>query len=152
LGKTGLEPFEPAGDAPHALALRRLARTSALRDANEQKDALDEKHQAEGLDVFVGTALLHEDDAGQQVSYCVWTKGVDTLLPRTEYVVFVDVEGEGAGRIVAAAPWDDVQRQAKVRLVRDDSTWPPRYRVREFPSPAALKALGLDPRFTSREE
>jgi hypothetical protein len=154
LGKAGLEPFEPAGDAPHALALQRLRRTSALRDANEQKDALDAKHQAEGIDVFVGTALLLEDEAGEEVSYCVWTKGVDTLLPRAEYVVFVDVdvEGEGEGRIVAAARWEDVERQVKGALARDDSTWPPRYRARDFPAPGVIAALGLDPRFAPPAE
>jgi hypothetical protein len=104
----------------------------------EQKKLLDAAHKRGGIDIFVATfSAVSKEDRGP-VSYCTWTKEVDTLLPVTQKVVFIQGE-EGA---VALAEWDGVfEIVGHLMLLTDD--YPRRYRVREFPDQAALEAIGL---------
>lgn len=145
LTRTGLVPFVPPADDEILTVLRQEA---AAWDANEQKGALDEKAEREGTDdLFVATTLFTDDQEGRQRSYCVWTKGAVSLLPQTEFVVFVDLDRPEPERIVAAGPWEDVMKRAGKRVTEAEGYWPTRYQVSTFPDARTLKAIGLDPAF-----
>ena len=144
LTKTGLVPFVP----PAGGELLRIFRQEAeAGDANEQKKALDAKLEREGVDLFVATTLFTEDDSGAQHTYCVWTKGADSLLPKADFVVFVDIDKPEADRVIAAAPWAEVFKRFGPQMKADPTYWPLRYRVKTFPEGKALKALGIHPSF-----
>jgi hypothetical protein len=104
----------------------------------EQKKLLDAAHERGGRDIYVATfSAVSKEDRGP-VSYRTWTKEVDTLLPVTQKVFFVQGE-EGA---VALAEWERVfEIVGHLMELTDD--YPRRYRVREFPNQAALEAIGL---------
>lgn len=134
----GLEPWVPE-DGSRAAFLRADAVRS---DYNEQKSALEARFDADGTDVFVGTVLEVEDDDEGVHQYCVWTKGAQTLMPRAEYVVFVDLDKPEGKRVVAAARWEDVLSRMKDNVTESDEYWPRRYRVEGFPDARTLRSLG----------
>ncbi len=144
LTSAGLEPWVPEEGSRGAF----LRSDAARNDANEQKTALDEKFEASGADVFVATVLEVEDDADGMHTYCVWTKGAESLLPRAEYVVFVDLDKPEGKRVVAAATWDDVMARLGSKVTAEDAWWPRRYRVSSYPDVKTLKALGTVSWFT----
>lgn len=134
----GLEPWVPEEGSRAA-----FLRSDAIRnDYNDQKGALDRRFEADGTDVFVATVLEVEDDDEGLHQYCVWTKGAESLLPRTEYVVFVDLDKPEGRRVVAAAKWDDVMARLGGQVTAEEKWWPRRYRVKTFPDVKTLRALG----------
>ncbi len=139
LTRKGLVPFVPQGDDEILNVLRGEAQA---KDANEQKKALDEKFEREGNEVFVGTTLFTDDDDGRQRTYCVWTKGAVSLMPQTEFVVFVDLDQPEPERIVASGPWDDVMKRAGKWVTAEQGYWPLRYQVSTFPDAKTLRAIG----------
>ncbi|MFO0599175.1 MAG: hypothetical protein U0228_27960 [Myxococcaceae bacterium] len=143
LTKSGLEPFVPEPDT-HLAELRQKA---VAQDANDQKKALDAKFEKDGTDIFVGTTLFTEDDDGKPLTYAVWTKGADTLMPKADFVVFVDIDRPENQRVIAAGKWDDVFKLVGQKMKPDTSYWPLRYRLKTFPDAKAIKAIGLHPYF-----
>lgn len=138
LTSTGLVPWIPEEGSRAA-----FLRSDAVRaDYNEQKTALDAQFDASETDVFVGTVLEVEDDDDGVHPYCVWTKGAETLMPRTEFIVFVDLDKPEGKRVVAAAKWDDVMARLGSSVTPEDEYWPQRYRVKTFPDAKTLRALG----------
>jgi hypothetical protein len=72
------------------------------------------------------------------ISFCAWTEGVPTLLPKTDLVVLVKPQRQDDHLIV---PWSAL---AKVvgPMLRPEDMYPTRFRVKEFPSDGQLKQLG----------
>ena len=84
---------------------------------------------------------VHNNQTGEVTSYCVWSEGVDSLLPKTDMIYFFRPdEGEDQGKIVNGCAWDAVEKVVKPLLEPQD-TYPPRYRVRSFPTAAQLRRL-----------
>lgn len=103
-------------------------------DQKELLDALDEKN---GTDIFVASySAIEKKDTGDLVSYCVWSDGVEALLPQTQKVLFL--RGED---LAATASWDKVQ-EIVGGLMEQTEAYPARYRVTSFPSDELLAALG----------
>ena len=107
----------------------------------DQKELLDELFMGSDMDdpPFVASfsAMQREDDDDNLLSYCVWGDGVDTLLPRTQVVMLAAGEG-----LVASGYWEHVLSVAGDLVEVDDSYYPTRYRVREFPSAEILDEIG----------
>jgi hypothetical protein len=68
----------------------------------------------------------------------VWGKGFDALLRVTQIVILIIMPGEDP---VAIGDWDRV-REVVGGLMEEADYYPPRFRVREFPSYDALAAIG----------
>lgn len=149
LTKNGLVPYVPSKSEEVLVVLRQEA---DAKDANEQKKALDERFEKDGTDLFVGTTLFTDDDDGVQRTYAVWTKGADTLMPKADYIVFVDLDMPEADRVVAAAKWDAVIKKVGSLVKADDTYWPRRYRVTNYPTASQLKSLGTDPVFLRNKQ
>jgi hypothetical protein len=69
-------------------------------------------------------------------SYAVWSNGVDTYLPRAQKVVFLD-----EGKECAIVTWEQVERVVGHLLEPVEDLYPPRWRVREFPTSQQLEQL-----------
>jgi hypothetical protein len=135
-------PFLPDPDSPLYGRFRLLQVRSAMQDHDEQAECLNALHERTGEDVFVaGYKAVRRD--GQVVSWCVWSEGVDTLLPRTDEVFFFrpSEEGEGEGQVVARGRWARV-REIAGGLMEPCGLYPERFRVRSFPSEEQLAAIG----------
>jgi hypothetical protein len=112
-----------------------------------QKELMDAVIQNQGIDLFVADFAILETGDGAS-SLCVWSEGVDALLPFTEKVAFTrDVNGvpvpfaQASGEL-GLADWVRVVAVAG-SLMKPTDCYPPRYRVREFPDSAALETIGL---------
>jgi hypothetical protein len=124
------------GVAAHALE------TVSLSHAyREQKSALDKLYARVGTELFVASFALREvdDDPARVHSFCVLTEGVDSLLPKTDHIIL----NRGAGGLHPerlALPWSAFERICGHHFESSDEL-PVRYRVRQFPSQAELKAV-----------
>ena len=89
---------------------------------------------------FASYSGMQHKDTGRIQSYSVWSKGVDSLLPKTDIVHFFVPSGQDKGELAASAPWERV-REVLGDHMHDAALYPPRFRVREFPSPHELTTL-----------
>jgi hypothetical protein len=135
----------PLHDRFHALQLR-----SVGQDYTEQKHLLDALHQKSGTDIWVASySAIKNNETGKLHSYCVWSQGVDTLMPKTELVYFFVPKGDQEGSVVVRSSWDRVQQVVGHLMERQD-IYPGRYRVKEFPTTEELALLEGDDRISRR--
>ncbi len=134
-------PFRlPEGHSLHS-RFEYLRYQSITRDYDEQKTLLDQFHERNDEDVFVASYTATQgQDTGKVSSYCVWSKGVLTLLPEVDCVHFFDDSMSGDDKIVAIASWGRVV-EIVGGMMRKQEMCPPRYLVDEFPSREQLAEL-----------
>jgi hypothetical protein len=132
------EPSSPAFAKFHELRLRTIG-----MEYNDQKELLDQIHEASGEDVFVASfnAVQHKETS-RVSSYCVWSEGVDTLLPETDNLVLVHADRPAEKVEFAAAGTFAAVRQVVGHLMQPAGMYPERYRVVEFPTERQLSAIG----------
>jgi len=141
LENTQWQPHAPlvAIDAWHVLNLR-----SAVAVNESQKELLDALHARREQDLFVASyQMMARDDLGT-LSFSVWAEQVDTLLPRTEFIVF-NARGRDAARPLLV-PWHEAIEVVGELMEATDHA-PERFRVRRFPDEAQfarLKELAID--------
>jgi len=114
--------------------LQKLAASSLYA---EQKEMLDKRHSRRGEDIFVASYQVGQR-AGGWLSACSWTRGLTSMLPKTDVVSMVALDPSGADKPrVKVLRWDAMQSLAGERLRPTDS-FPPRFLVSDFPSDAEL--------------
>jgi hypothetical protein len=135
-------PWLPAADQPLHDHFRLLQLQSFGRDYAVQKALLDALHEKTGRNIWVASySAVKNDETGQCHSYCVWSQGVDILLPKADQVYFFVPKGENEGSVVAKASWDRVQRLVG-HLLEQQGTYPVRYRAKGFPTAEQLALMG----------
>jgi uncharacterized protein YtpQ (UPF0354 family) len=127
----------PDPDHPHYLRFRRLEVKSLYGEYADQKPLLDALHEKEGIDIFVASYSAVEKEGGEVLSYCVWSKGIDSYLPKAQRVMFFQ---EGDERVIGGE-WDDVQRVVGRLMIPVEDMYPPRWHVNQFPTEAELERL-----------
>ncbi|MCQ4163618.1 hypothetical protein [Tahibacter harae] len=136
-----LDAADPALPPPVGEALGNLRRQALIGCYASQKPLLDALHEHTGEDVFVANMQLLElrEQPGQQQSWCVWTRGVPTLLPQTDLVA-LNRDADGAGNDFVL-----VSRDKLAPLLQQYGTTPPllppRVRVTGFPDDEQWQAL-----------
>jgi hypothetical protein len=131
----------PPVDHPLHQRFRELKNNWLGPEYADQKEHLDKIHERNGVDIFVASFSGIRNKADNRlVTYCVWSAGVDTLLPETDLVAFCQ---SGVEETVAFGPWERV-REAAGELMERTEHYPTRWRVREFPAPEALERIGND--------
>jgi len=131
-----------AGDAIDRPGVRRLKMLGDRDDYSTQKETLERLFEEDSIDVFVATHQLVEVSNGDSRflrSYCVWSNGVDSLLPEAEVVVLLS-EPEDKSQAPLIVPWTIVMRLAR-SYFEPTPEYPVRYRVRDFPDAATFEAL-----------
>lgn len=124
-------------DHPQYSRFRLLELKSMGGEYAEQKELLDTLHQRTGVDLFVASFSAVEKDAGNVFSYCLWSEGVEALLPRTQKIMFYKDGSEG----LCGGDWDRVA-EIVGDLLEPTEMYPVRYRVRGFPDAAQLARIG----------
>lgn len=139
------EPFLPAASSEAYEDLKDYADEARVMDTNDQKAALDEKFEADGTDIFVGTLFrVQSKNTGERFTYCVLTKTVDSLMPRADWVVFIDLDRPKEAQLVGAAKWDDFKKMLGPAVKKANYPGPERWRVRGFPTAKQQKTLTAD--------
>jgi hypothetical protein len=85
-------------------------------------------------DAFVAACTSAQRPDGSVFTVASWAEGVDTLLPRADYVAFPSDDAEPF-----FVTWDDVARE--VDLEPEPGLEPERYRLREWPHPGVVERL-----------
>jgi hypothetical protein len=141
-----IQDYEVPPESPAFAAVDRARRLASLAAYGEQKAVLEKVYERNGKDIYVGEHTLTNKatDAGPEYrSYCVWSRGVPTLLPVADDLVLYDPDQNKA---VAHVPWQAAV-EALQDLMLDTQMYPPRYYVSKFPSSEKLSQLGgADPK------
>lgn len=127
----------PTEGHPAYLPLKILQMQSLGECNNQQKELLEKLHAKTGDKLFVASySGMKSQETGKAFSYCVWTKGVPSLLPRTDKILFVS--RPEADDVVA--DWERVESVVG-NLITPLDMYPARYRVSDFPTRAQLARL-----------
>ena len=125
-------------DASLRDAWMKIKRRRDAIDYAQQQELLNAIHQRENVDIYVASYMIFERKDGLTHSACVWTKGVDSSLPRAENISFV-VDTEGGDHFVVS--WDAAAPIVGNLLEEETEFVPARYRVREFPDASQIAEL-----------
>jgi len=110
----------------------------------DQGPLLEKLLEKEARHVFVAAYNGLRDKEDGYDSYAVWSRGVPTLLPRTERVVFFDDARPRENKVVADVRWPLVQLHCR-DLMKDTGHSPQRLYVEDFPTQTQLEAMRADP-------
>lgn len=139
--KNQWKPWLPATGHPAYATLHRVRTMYLLSIYDPQTQSLN-KHGKDGP--FAAKYMVyrnkHEHDAVFSVS--VLSKGVDTLLPETDRIMFFHPAMPKGKQLRANARWADVVAAFGGHMKKLD-VYPPRYRVDSFPTAAQLRKLGM---------
>jgi hypothetical protein len=132
-------------DLPKGHAVEPLLRKARVLELNrvytDQAALIEKIHEKDGTDIYVAQFNgTYKKDTDDYDSWSVWSKGVVTLLPRTERVMFFDNDKPETEKIVADVDWRIVSLQC-APLMKDAGFTPPRYLVESFPTPEQLEAM-----------
>jgi hypothetical protein len=135
------EIWMPPEDHPTFPDFRELYIQSIGQNYAEQKDLLDRRHELEQTDIYVASySAMEEEKSGRVITYCVWSEGVDSLLPETDEIFFFRPGAPQDEQLAGKADWNTVRRAAS-DLMEPQEMYPKRWRVREFPDVAILEQL-----------
>lgn len=104
---------------------------------DQQKNILDEANQAAGQDIFVASFMAYKK-TDAFLSMATWSKGVNTWLPQTEFIVFMDTDGQAP---IGVIPWDVAIQYAGELMSPVPDIVPVRYLVKGFPDEETLQVM-----------
>ena len=116
----------------------KLRRRRQFTDYKQQKESLEVLNKQNSVEVFVATYMIIERKDGLEYSACVWTNGVDSLLPKTETIILL-VDADNKIRI--SLPWTSAFSVIGTMMEKHQTLLPARYRVGSFPNPEQLEEL-----------
>lgn len=129
----GFAVWLPERTSPHFEQFQQLQHHTVSQEYADQKEMLEQFHEACGEGPFVATFQLVEDEARVRTSYCVWGEGVSTLLPEADTLCLMRVPGEGTKpEETLFLPWDSVVQQCG-HLFMPTEHYPTRWKVDSFP-------------------
>ncbi len=139
LHKDGWKPFLPSANSPSGKKLRLRWMRSQQSSYQEQAGYL----AALGEGPRTADYRIHEGrDDVPPFSFCIWEQGADTLLPRTEQVLFAVADEKGGEPVVRAeVRWEKALELVGDLMERQQELFPERWRVRAFPDATRLAAL-----------
>ncbi|WP_144632056.1 hypothetical protein [Bordetella genomosp. 13] len=122
-------------DPQTAQLLADLQRHGAADAYQVQKELLERVHEKQEIDLFVASCkLIKHQDSERLTTYSVWTKDVDTLLPRTDLIALLVIGEDGEPKADVFTTWDAMWNECSALLEPMADGYPVRYRTRGFPS------------------
>ena len=132
--------FEPPGAV--RVLFDNVARRFAETRWTDYREVLQKDLEKRGDPAFVASLKVYRhDESPAYWSEVVWSKGVDTILPVADRVVFY----EGEGLPLRSATWANVLRVMEPAMLKLDGL-PIRFRVNTFPTPEQMVAIGAQQR------
>lgn len=133
----GWEMFQPAQDHPANSAIQSLLSMEMMPLYNHQVGIL-KRIRSE----YVSACMLISEKDGSASTVSTWTKNVDLLLPKTDWLAFVSVNSiDFTGEIIVPPiPWNEVQAIVGYRMEPTELS-PLRYRIKSFPSDQEITQL-----------
>jgi hypothetical protein len=81
------------------------------------------------LPYLASFSAMKRPETDEELSYCVWSEGVVSLLPRTDLVLFFDGDD-----LLSVCRWEDAVEAFGALLVAEESFYPVRYLTMGFPA------------------
>jgi uncharacterized protein YtpQ (UPF0354 family) len=135
------QPWCPDESHPSFAEFKYLEAQFYATEYEEQKQLLQKVYEQEGVDVFVASLTVSQNDETKElISYCSWSQTVDSLLPVAKLVAFVEFSGDERN-MLGTASWSDVVKSFGHLMEKQEGMFPIRYRVREFPDVELVKRL-----------
>jgi len=107
-------------------------------DYDQQKKDLETINKKKKIDIFVASCQLLKRKDESLFTRCVWTRGVDSLLPVTEsLVLLLDLQTKE----LLDLPWEKAFPTLSPLLEKVPDLIPVRYRAKVFPGPDVIQAL-----------
>jgi len=107
-------------------------------DYNHQKELLDKLHEKQDVDIYVAGYQIAQREGQKAFSICVWSRGVDSLIPVTEQIAFM-LDAEKSDFFTVS--WDSTVAVVGDLMEEDPQLIPKRMRVREFPDAQQIAQL-----------
>jgi hypothetical protein len=118
-----------------------LKRFCLLANYLSQASLLEKLHQGQQPELFVAQyQILENRNDGSLISYCTWVKGIDILLPQTDWVALVMPDAGGEIKDSKMVAWADLQAMVG-QMMQPQEGYPLRYRVDSFPSAEQIGLL-----------
>ncbi len=128
-------PLAGAGQCPKA---RRALESLYF----EQRCVLEERFKQDAVGLFVADYALAAPWDAPPFSYCVWTRGVPTLLPETDFVVLSALGSKTSDYWQAIVPWNQLLRVTQdACCVLEPDLIPVRWRAVIWPTQPMLQEL-----------
>lgn len=141
LSKEGLVDFTVAISSPLYNDIQRLRLLTASFYYEGQKEQLEKLYEKKELDYFVANyTVTQNEQTGSFSSYAVWSKGIATILPKSETVMFFDPDKPEKDQLVGNIEWTKVWAELGDKML-DTGHFPVRYYVNTFPSDEQLARL-----------
>ena len=129
------QDYVPAGLSRR---LNSFAKHAEANDYRLQKELLKARAYASGQDLYIASYMVGKLGPEQRrTSACTWTRGIPSLLPKTDLLCFADPASSGNPITV---PWDAAMPVVGALMRRTDDC-PPRYFVEGFPNEVQLAQL-----------
>jgi hypothetical protein len=137
------EPWLPPVGHPSREIFNLMQVKTIDLDYRQQQELLEKQQSGLGGDLFFAAFNgIQDKKTGAVSSYCVWTEGILSSLPRTETIALVKAGPNGKAQIVARGAWEDVQREVG-HLMTPQDLYPPRWLVESFPTDDELARIGI---------
>jgi hypothetical protein len=107
-------------------------------DYTAQTGHLNAIYKREAIDVFVASFTLFQRKDQSTFSVCVWSNGIDSLLPRTDVIALLANPPQNDRLYV---PWEAAFPIVSHLMDEQPELAPVRYRVRRFPDTVQLAEL-----------
>ena len=108
-----------------------------------QKNFLESLPEDKNEVLFIASYVALQSKESQIASVCSWTEGVDSLLPKVDFINFIKLDADGVnGSIVGCARWDDAVAILPGQI-EQKKYFPYRYETKAFPTAAQLQRLGM---------
>jgi hypothetical protein len=157
LGSRGWAPWLPAPSHRLHAPFREVAMHTERNLCEFQKN-----HLYKGKDAFtdgpngfalVGALMVSGDrDPLHPRTICVWTKDCTALLPKADYVAFVELHhGEQSVAAIREYPWP-VVAEVLGGMLRPQGMYPERYRTEGFPTDAQFAAVEVAAQRAKRKQ
>lgn len=133
---------------PEFIRFEQLLTDTLLTIYGENKELLDQlKNASDKQDLYVARFnAVQNTESGKITTYCVWSDGVEALLPRTEFIGFARYSSDPENDDVTSlglAPFDQVTALLGKDTIDTDGGYPERFRVTRFPTSEELARLPL---------
>ena len=133
-------PFVPPPSSSAHEVFAQITNDELAGEYAVQAQWLEDEHARDGTDIFVATFAFGTEKC-PDFSCATWVSNVDTLLPRTDVIIFMDRKLPPERSMVAAGRWEDAVRVVGSRM-EPAGMYPERYRLKSFPTAKELKRIG----------
>lgn len=117
---------------------------SVGQDYEEQKKLLARNLEQRNEEILAATFLARRNSqTGELASYCMWARGMKSLLPKTDLIYFFDPTRPDGQRVVASARWERAE-EILGNLLEPLDIYPERHRASDFPGENQIAELKAD--------